>query len=63
MGCIFFEMLVGVYPFRGTNELDLLNNIRTKQLMVPKEVGVSKPSIDVLIKVLHFINIFQYIWC
>ncbi len=51
VGCIFYEMLVGVYPFKGTNELDLLSNIKTKQLMVPKEIGVSKPSIDVLIKV------------
>jgi serine/threonine-protein kinase ULK/ATG1 len=55
VGCIFYEMLVGVCPFRGINELDLLNNIKMKQLMVPKEIGVSKPSIDVLIKVTVFV--------
>lgn len=51
VGCILYEMLVGVYPFKGMNEADLLNNIKTKELTIPKDVEVSKPSIDVLIKV------------
>src|SRR4051794_16890442 len=51
VGCIFYEMLVGVYPFRGVNEADLLNNIKTKELTLPKDLDVSKNSVDVLIKV------------
>lgn len=51
MGCIFYEMLVGTSPFKGTNEADLLMNIKTKELNVPKDVVLSKVSIEILIKV------------
>ena len=51
VGCIFYEMLVGTCPFKGTNEIDLLNNIRTKALKVPSDVEISKVSIDILSKV------------
>lgn len=51
VGCIFYEMLVGTSPFKGLNEGDLLMNIKTKELNVPKEVVLSKVSIEILIKV------------
>lgn len=52
-GCIFYEMLVGVSPFKGTNEHDLLNNIKTKELSVPSDIKVSKPTVDILVKLLQ----------
>lgn len=52
MGCIFFEMLVGTCPFKGMNEGDLLNNIKTKELVVPPDVAVSKVSVEILAKVI-----------
>ena len=51
VGCVFYEMLVGTSPFKGTNEVDLLNNIKTKELSIPKNIEVSKVSIEILIKV------------
>ena len=51
MGCIFYEMLVGTSPFKGANEGDLLMNIKTKELNVPKDVNLSKVSVEILIKV------------
>lgn len=51
VGCIFYEMLVGTCPFKGTNEIDLLNNIRTKALKVPEDVKISRISIEILSKV------------
>ena len=51
VGCIFYEMLVGTSPFKGTSEPDLLMNIKTKELNVPKDVILSKVSIEILIKV------------
>lgn len=58
MGCIFYEMLVGTSPFKGTNEADLLMNIKTKELNVPKDVVLSKVSIEILIKV-QLIGLFD----
>ncbi|KAJ1434724.1 hypothetical protein B484DRAFT_282093 [Ochromonadaceae sp. CCMP2298] len=46
-------MLVGTCPFKGSNEGDLLMNIKTKELVVPKEVVISKTSVDILIKLLE----------
>ena len=63
VGCIFYEMLVGCSPFKGTNEADLLLNIKTKELSIPKEVILSKVSIDILKKVfiLNFVLIVSNI--
>jgi hypothetical protein len=47
-------MLVGTCPFKGTNEADLLNNIRTLSLKIPSGIEVSKASIGILIKVRQF---------
>lgn len=46
-------MLTGIPPYNGTSQGDLLNNIKTKELNVPKGVSISRPSIDILIKVLE----------
>lgn len=51
IGCIFFEMLVGTCPFKGMNEADLLNNIRTKSLRIPGSIEIAKLSFDILGKV------------
>jgi len=51
VGCIFFEMLVGSCPFKGTNEGDLLRNIKSKELIIPKHI--SKYSVDVVSKLLE----------
>lgn len=53
IGCIFYEMLVGTCPFKGTNEIDLLFNIKTKDLHVPKDVELSKHSREILVKLLE----------
>lgn len=52
-------MLVGTSPFKGTNEADLLKNIRTKELVVPKDVTLSRSSVEILIKVVITL-LFQY---
>lgn len=44
-GCIFYEMIVGVPPFKGNNEVDLLKNIKTRDLSLPPHVILSKESI------------------
>ena len=51
VGCIFYEMLVGISPFQGTNETDLLRNIKTKELSVPKHIVTTNVSIEILVKV------------
>jgi serine/threonine-protein kinase ULK/ATG1 len=52
VGCIFYEMLVGVSPFKGTNENDLLHNIKTKELSVPNHIVITNVSIEILVKLL-----------
>jgi serine/threonine-protein kinase ULK/ATG1 len=54
VGCIFFEMLTGIPPFNGTSQGDLLNNIKTKELTVPKGIAISKTSVEILIKVCKY---------
>lgn len=44
-GVIFFEMLVGEVPYKGINEFDLLNNIKTKALSLPSNLIISSNSI------------------
>lgn len=44
-------MLVGSAPFKGMNERDLLQNIKTKELSIPKDLLISRQSIEVLAKV------------
>ncbi len=46
-------MLVGTCPFKGTNETDLLQNIRTQALRVPSGIPVSQASIDILVRLLE----------
>lgn len=46
-------MLVGTCPFKGSNEVDLLNNIKNKNLVIPNEVEISPLSLDVLSKLLE----------
>ena len=53
IGCIFFEMLVGTPPFKGSNPRDLFQNIRTKQLQVPADVVVGSDSLSILRKLLE----------
>ncbi len=52
MGCIFFEMLAGAPPFNGLNQPDLLNNIKTKELNLPKGIAISRVSLEILVKVM-----------
>jgi serine/threonine protein kinase len=51
VGCVFYEMLVGHPPFRGSNPRELFQNIRTKPLAVPAEVTVGNDTITLLRKV------------
>jgi serine/threonine protein kinase len=51
VGCIFFEMLVGGPPFRGSNPRELFQNIRTKSLQVPPEVPLGRDSMEILQRV------------
>ena len=52
---ILFEMLVGKPPFEGQNYIQLLHNIETKPLKIPKSVAkdVSKDCLDLLVKLLQ----------
>jgi serine/threonine protein kinase len=51
VGCIFYEMLVGGPPFRGSNPRELFQNIRTKSLQVPPEVSLGRDSLEILQRV------------
>ena len=51
VGCIFFEMLVGGPPFRGSNPRELFHNIRTKSLQVPTDVSLGRDSMEILQRV------------
>ena len=53
VGCIFYEMLVGCPPFKGSNPRELFQNIRTKQLQVPSDVPVGADSLAILRKLLE----------
>ena len=48
VGAILFEMLTGRPPFTGENHLQLLRNIETQQLRLPKQVQVSSPCLKLL---------------
>ena len=52
---ILFEMLVGKPPFEGQNYIQLMNNIETKPLKIPKSVAkaVSNNCLDLLVKLLQ----------
>jgi hypothetical protein len=52
-------MLVGTCPFKGTNETDLLFNIRSQSLKLPGSISVSKGSISILAKVGRF-SLFSF---
>ncbi|RYH16391.1 hypothetical protein EON65_30165 [archaeon] len=42
----------GTSPFKGSNEMDLLRTIRTKELRLPEDAPpLSKPSLDIMHKV------------
>eukprot|EP01035_Chromulina_nebulosa_P017131 gene17131-22645_t len=47
-GCIYFEMLTGSPPFKGSNPKDLLNNIRSKPFVFPIDISITKESYSLL---------------
>lgn len=51
VGCIFYEMLVGTPPFKGSSPRDLYHNIKSKQLSVPTDVVLSHESLVILQRV------------
>ena len=51
LGCVFYEMLVGTTPFRGSNPKELYTNIQTKPLYVPVDLQISGESEFLLRKV------------
>ena len=51
VGCIFYEMLVGVPPFRGSNPRELYHNIKSKPLTVPTDVRMSQEALVILQRV------------
>lgn len=61
VGCIFYEMLIGQGPFKGSkSEADLLNNIRTKELTVPKNISEASVSLLIKVRVLKWLSYFFY---
>jgi hypothetical protein len=55
VGCIFYEMLVGVPPFKGSSPRDLYHNIKSKQLSVPTDCLLTQESLVILqrVRILH----------
>ena len=53
VGCIFYEMLVGTPPFKGSNPRELFQNIKTKALSLPTDVVISLHSLSLLKKLLE----------
>lgn len=60
LGCVFYEMLVGFTPFKGSNPKELYNNIQTKSLNIPKELNLSKSTQILLKKVFIYLFIYLY---
>eukprot|EP00939_MAST-03C_sp_MAST-3C-sp1_P004111 g4111.t1 len=48
VGTILFEMLCGRPPFSGRNQIQLLENIETKELRVPASITISDPALRLL---------------
>mmetsp|Transcript_2785 Transcript_2785/g.4197 ORF Transcript_2785/g.4197 Transcript_2785/m.4197 type:complete len:808 (-) Transcript_2785:541-2964(-) len=53
VGCVLYEMLVGLPPFKGQNPRELFLNIRSKQLRVPSEITVSADMLHLLQQLLE----------
>lgn len=48
VGTILFELLTGRPPFRGRSQLELLRNIQTQELRLPRDVHISKACVELL---------------
>lgn len=44
VGLIIYQMLVGYLPFNGKNFIELINNIKRKELVFPKNIKISDMS-------------------
>jgi serine/threonine protein kinase len=53
LGCVLYELIAGVPPFRGENELETLDRIRNHRLRVPpEELDAPEPLRQVLLRAL-----------
>jgi serine/threonine protein kinase len=52
LGVVYFEMLTGVYPFPGINDMEVLRKIKKGPPVFPTQVQISKNSIDFILKCL-----------
>lgn len=43
IGVVFYEMLFGTPPYKASNMVDLINNIKNKPLSFPKSVNQISP--------------------
>lgn len=57
VGCVVFEMLVGVPPFKGQNPRELFMNIRSKHIQIPPDVSFSVDLQQLILRVsIEFIS-------
>jgi len=52
LGVVFYEMLTGMYPFSGINDMEVLRKIKKGPPNFPGNITVSKQSTDFIMKCL-----------
>eukprot|EP01105_Mastigella_eilhardi_P001941 TRINITY_DN12385_c1_g1_i5.p1 TRINITY_DN12385_c1_g1~~TRINITY_DN12385_c1_g1_i5.p1 ORF type:complete len:448 (+),score=105.94 TRINITY_DN12385_c1_g1_i5:437-1780(+) len=62
VGVILFEMLTGCQPFGGKSQVELYNNQRSTQFVVPPDVKVSDSLHDLLGRLLEFDSENRITW-
>eukprot|EP00604_Paraphysomonas_vestita_P003149 CAMPEP_0174820956 /NCGR_PEP_ID=MMETSP1107-20130205/5117_1 /TAXON_ID=36770 /ORGANISM="Paraphysomonas vestita, Strain GFlagA" /LENGTH=449 /DNA_ID=CAMNT_0016037303 /DNA_START=473 /DNA_END=1819 /DNA_ORIENTATION=- len=53
VGCVVFEMLVGVPPFKGANPRELFTNIKSRNIQIPPDVTISGELQQLILRLLE----------
>lgn len=60
VGCVVFEMLVGVPPFKGANPRELFTNIKSRNIQIPPDVTISGELQQLILRVSFFFLLVYY---
>jgi len=50
IGTVFYELLFGKPPYTAANMVDLIANIKNKQLVIPKNINSISPVVEDVIR-------------
>jgi len=48
LGCIIYEILIGIHPFTGDNYMHLISNIRKGYYYIPKSANISQEALNLI---------------